>query len=351
MNPIDLRSDTVTRPTPAMRQAMAEAEVGDDCYGEDPTVNRLEQTAAEIMGKEAALFVPSGTMGNLTALLTHTRPGEALLLDAESHIYYYEQGGLAAFAGLLPVFWDTPNGCPSPDFVRSMLHRNPRMYPPVGLVALENTHNRRGGCVITPEEIAAVHAVTQEAGVPLHLDGARIFNAAVALGIHVREIARHVETLSFCLSKGLGAPVGSLLAGPAVFIDRARRVRRRLGGAMRQAGVLAAAGLIALTEMPKRLHEDHENARLLARRLAEIPELGVQPERVQTNILVVRTERLGISAEEVAARLRERGVLVTVYGPTTIRFVTHHDVSREQVLLAAERAVALFRELLSSRSG
>lgn len=351
---IDLRSDTVTKPTPRMRQAMATAEVGDDGYGEDPTVNELERRAAEIMGKEKALFVPSGTMGNACALLAHTRPGDVVLMDAECHIYYYEHGGLAALAGCLPVLWDTPNGCPSPDFVQSHIGRNPRQFPPTTLVCLENTHNRRGGVVMTPEEIARVYAITQEAGIALHLDGARLFNAAVALRVSVKDFACHVDSVQFCLSKGLCAPVGSLLAGSEAFIARARRARKRLGGSMRQAGVLAAAGLIALTEMPNRLEEDHANARHLARALASVEALRVRSESVVTNIVLARTEELGVDAAEFAKRLAERGVLVAVYGPTTIRFVTHHDVTREDVERAAVVTLELCEELLrrkASRKG
>jgi threonine aldolase len=346
---IDLRSDTVTKPTPRMREAMARAEVGDDGYGEDPTVNELERRAAEVMGKESAVYVPSGTMGNACALIAHTRPGDVVLMDAECHIYYYEHGGIAALSGCLPVLWSAPNGCPSPDFVQSYIGRNPRQFPPTTLVCLENTHNRRGGVVMTPEEIERIHAVTQCADVRLHLDGARIFNAAVALGVSVRDIARHVDTVQFCLSKGLCAPVGSLLAGSEEFVARARRARKRLGGSMRQAGVLAAAGLIALTEMPSRLAEDHANARYLAKTLASVEALNVEPEAVATNIVIARTVELGIGAAEFAKRLAERGILVAVYGPATIRFVTHNDVTRVDVERAAAATLELCEELLRNR--
>jgi threonine aldolase len=345
MKAIDLRSDTVTKPTPAMRQAMAEAVVGDDCYGEDPTVNLLEERAAEIVGKDAALYVPSGTMGNTCALLAHTHPGDIVLMDAECHIYVYEHGALATWGGLLPILWQAPNGCPSPEYVRSYVGRNPRQFPPVRLVCLENTHNRRGGCVLVPEEIAAIHEATSAAGIPLHLDGARVFNAATCLGVPVTEITRHVDSVMFCLSKGLCAPVGSLLAGDGTFIARARRARKRLGGAMRQAGVLAAAGLVALTEMRQRLHEDHENAQLLAKALSSVEALGVHPERVATNIVIVPTERLGLRADELAARLAQRGVLASVYGPKMMRLVTHHDVSRDDVERAAAAVIEVCEEL------
>ncbi|MDA1191741.1 MAG: GntG family PLP-dependent aldolase [Candidatus Poribacteria bacterium] len=347
MSIIDLRSDTMTRPTPQMREAMANAVVGDDIYGEDPTVTELETRAAEIMGKESAMYIPSGTMGNLVALLVHGKPGDIALMDKECHIYVYEQGGVAAFAGLTPGLWESENGCPSPDFVQSYVGRNTRAYPPMGLVCLENTHNRRGGTVIPPDQIKAVHEVTLEAGVPLHMDGARIFNAAIALGVSVKEIADQVDTVQFCLSKGLGAPVGSILAGSERFIVEARRVRRRLGGAMRQSGVIAAAGLIALTEMPARLRDDHANARLLVERLSELDALELEPDKAPTNIVVVRTDNLSVGAEEVAELLKEKGVLVTLYGPQMIRFVTHHDVSREQVQSAAEITLGVLKSLVA----
>ena len=345
---IDLRSDTVTKPTPAMRKAMAEAVVGDDGQGEDPTVRALEQCGADVMGKEAAMFVPSGTMGNACALLAHTRPGEIVLMDSECHIYVFEQAGLASLAGVMPVLWDTPNGCPSPHFVQSYLGRNPRMYPHTSLVCLENTHNRRGGRVMTPSEMATVHTAASEGHVPVHLDGARIFNAAVALDIPVRQISDQVDTVQFCLSKGLGAPVGSILAGPTEFIDRARLVRKRLGGSMRQSGVLAAAGLIALNDMRTRLWEDHENARMLAAVLAEIPELEVDPELVETNMVVVRTDALGVGADDIAAALAAHGVGVAVYGPAMLRFVTHHDVSRDEVKRAAGIVTDVIESLTSA---
>ncbi len=344
---IDLRSDTVTRPTPEMRKAMAEAVVGDDCHGEDPTVQELEARAADVMGKEAAMFVPSGTMGNSCALLAHGRPGEIALMDAECHVYVFEQGGLAALAGLMPVLWESPNGCPSPDFVQSYMNRSPRMYPRTAVVCLENTHNRRGGRVMSPDEMAAIHDVTSAAGVPLHLDGARIFNAAVALGVPVRRIADQVDTVQFCLSKGLGAPVGSILVSDTAFIDRARLTRKRLGGSMRQSGVIAAAGIIALTEMHKCLAEDHENARMLAEVLADIPELGVDPAVVETNMVNVRTAGVGVAADKAAAALKEQGVGVAVYGPTTLRFVTHHDASRDDVKRAATIAAEVFSSFRS----
>ncbi len=342
---IDLRSDTVTKPTPAMCEAMASADVGDDCYGEDPTVAELEHRAAEIMGKQAALYVPSGTMGNACALLAHASPGDIALMDAECHIYVFEHGGLAALGGLMPVLSDTPTGCPSPDFVQSYLGRNPRMYPRTALVCLENTHNRRGGRAIPTSAMAAVRDATASAGISVHLDGARVFNAATALDVPVRDIADQVDSIQFCLSKGLCAPVGSILASSEAFIDRARQVRKRLGGSMRQSGVIAAAGLIALTDMPGRLWEDHENARMLAEVLSDVPELEIEQKHVDTNMVIVRTRRLGADAEDVAERLRARGVAVALYGPTTLRYVTHHDVGRDAVKEAASISLEVFKQI------
>lgn len=342
---IDLRSDTVTKPTPAMRAAMANAKVGDDHYGEDPTVNELERRAAEAMGKEAALFTPSGTMGNAVALMTHGRPGGAVLLDKECHIYIYEQGGYAALAGMNPLLSDSPNGCPPTDFVLEYGGRTALRYPPAALVCVENTHNRRGGAVIPPDDLAELKRAAEHVHLPVHMDGARIFNAAAALNLHVRQLAQYADTVQFCFSKGLGAPVGSALAGSAEFIEQARRNRRLVGGAMRQAGVIAAAALAALEEMPKRLHEDHANARRLAERLQEIPELRLNPDDYPTNIVIVHTKRVGASAQEASDALKQRGILTSIYGPAMLRFVFHNDVSNENAAFAADAAYAYFEKL------
>jgi threonine aldolase len=336
MEIIDLRSDTVTKPTPRMRRAMAEAVVGDDCYGEDPTVNELERLAAERMGKEAAVYVPSGTMGNTAAIMAHTERGDFILLDRESHIYYYEWGNMATLAGVMPVTLDFTDGCPDPDEVEAYLARSPGRFPRVSLICLENTHNRRGGLAVPLEGIRAIREVARKYGVKVHLDGARIFNAALALGVDVKDIAACADSVMFCLSKGLGAPVGSVLTGDTEFISRARHARKRLGGAMRQVGVIAAAGIVALTEMVDRLVEDHRNAQLLARKLVQVPRIKVESERVQTNMVMVKVNGLGLKAEQLAEKLSERGVKVSCYGPYTIRLVTHKDVSREQVLKAAD---------------
>jgi threonine aldolase len=342
---IDLRSDTVTLPSPAMREAMAHAEVGDDVYGEDPTVNRLEAQAAQRMGKEAAVLVPSGTMGNLSALLAHCQRGQRVVLGSESHIFHYELGGASALGGLVyHMLPNLPDGTLEPGTLEEALasdHYDIHLAP-VGVVCLENTHNRCGGAVLTPDYMAAVHARTQQHGVPLHLDGARIFNAAVALNSDVRELTRHVDSVQFCLSKGLSAPVGSLVAGSAAFIQRVRRMRKMLGGGMRQAGVIAAAGLVALNEMVERLEEDHLNARLLAEGLAAIPGIVLEPEAVQTDIVIFGLSDTGRAPGDFLAALKEQGVLMGEMGGN-VRAVTHYGISSEDVqaaLQAVQRVLA-----------
>lgn len=334
--PIDLRSDTVTTPTEAMRRAMAAAEVGDDVYQEDPTVRRLEAMAAEKMGKEAGLFVPSGTMGNAVAVMTHTRRGDEVILEAESHIYYYEVAGIAVLSGALPRTVPGVRGAITPELLESAL-RGPNIhYPPTTLLCMENTHNRAGGAVIPLETMRATSDLAHRRGLAVHLDGARIFNAAIALGVPAAAIAATADSVMFCLSKGLGAPVGSVLTGTRAFIERARKNRKMLGGGMRQAGVIAAAGVVALETMVDRLQEDHENARYLAENLAEIPGLVVDPATVQTNMVMCDVVKPGLSAEELSRRLRERQVLVNANGPSRLRFVTHKDVSRADIARALE---------------
>jgi len=334
--PIDLRSDTVTTPTEAMRRAMAAAEVGDDVYQEDPTVRRLEEMAAEKMGKEAGLFVPSGTMGNAVAVMTHTRRGDEVILEAESHIYYYEVAGIAVLSGALPRTVPGVRGAITPELLESAL-RGPNIhYPPTTLLCMENTHNRAGGAVIPLETMRATSDLAHRRGLGVHLDGARIFNAAIALGVPAAVIAATADSVMFCLSKGLGAPVGSVLTGTRAFIERARKNRKMLGGGMRQAGVIAAAGIVALETMVDRLQEDHENARYLAENLAEIPGLAVDPGTVQTNMVMCDVVKPGLSAEELSRRLRERQVLVNANGPSRLRFVTHKDVSRADIARALE---------------
>jgi len=337
---VDLRSDTLTTPTPAMRRAMAEAEVGDDVWEEDPTVQRLEARAAEQFGKDAGLFVASGTMGNQVAVLAHTQPGQEVIAEAESHMVNLEVGGIARLSLCQTRPLRSERGLPDPAEVRQAIRPRNIHIPPTGLIALENTHNLKGGIAFTPEEIEAVAAIGREHGVPVHLDGARLFNAMVALDRDAREYGRAVDTVQFCLSKGLGAPVGSLLVGPADFIGRARRMRKLLGGGMRQVGVLAAAGLVALDTMVERLAEDHRNARRLAEGLRELPRLRVDVDRVTTNIVIVEVERPD-GAGLLVDGCRARKVKIHAVGPRAIRCVTHKDVDGEDI----ERALAAVREI------
>jgi len=340
---VDLRSDTLTLPTPLMREAMARAEVGDDVWEEDPTVRRLEELAARRTGKEAALFVSSGTQGNLVSVLTETRPGQEIILDADCHIFNYEVAAAAMFGGVQTLPLKTPRGFLDPEQVREHIRPSNVHIPVTGLVCLENTHNRHGGTCCTPEEIAAVAAVAHGAGVPVHLDGARIWNAAVALGRPVADFARHVDSITFCLSKGLGAPVGSLVCGSRDFVSRARRVRKMLGGGMRQVGVLAAAGLVALESMVDRLAEDHANARRLAEGVAKLPWIRLDLGNVQTNIVIFHVDRSGGAGELVTGSLA-RKVKIHQIGPTSIRCVTHKDVDAED----AARALEAFREITAA---
>ncbi|MBI3953216.1 MAG: low-specificity L-threonine aldolase [Chloroflexi bacterium] len=341
MGSIDLRSDTVTLPTPEMRHAMAEAALGDDVFGEDPTVNRLEQMAAERLGKEAALFTASGTMSNLVALLTFCGRGDEMVLGSESHIFNNEAGGAAALGGVHPrTVPNTAAGWLEPEAVEACF-RGPNIhYPPVRLVCLENTHNRCGGAVLSPEQTRAVAAVAHRHGAAVYLDGARIFNAAVALGCDARDLAREVDAVSFCLSKGLACPAGSLLCGSRDFIARARRNRKMVGGGMRQAGVLAAPGIVALETMVNRLAEDHENARVLAQGLCDLPGLEVDPRTVRTNIVAVAVTCL--PAAELQARLEQRGLRASYLGGRRLRLVTHYGIEREDI----RRALQIVRECL-----
>jgi threonine aldolase len=327
---VDLRSDTLTLPTAEMREAMARAEVGDDVWEEDPTVRRLEALAAERLGKEAALFVTSGTQGNLVSVLAQTRPGQEVVLDAYAHIFNAEVASAAVIGGVQMRPTVTERGFLSPAQVREALRPANIHIPPTGLVCIENTHNRHGGTCCTPEEIAAVAAVAHEARVPVHLDGARIFNAAVALGRPARDFARDVDSVTFCVSKGLGAPVGSLICGSADFIGRARRVRKMLGGGMRQAGIIAAAGIVALERMVDRLAEDHVNARTLAEGLANLPRISIDLASVQTNIVILRVDRPG-GADELVTGCAARKVKLHAMSPTFIRCVTHKDVDGNDI--------------------
>ena len=337
---VDLRSDTLTLPTAEMREAMARAEVGDDVWEEDPTMRRLEALAAERLGTEAALFVTSGTQGNLVSVLAHTRPGQEVVLDADAHIFNAEVASAAVIGGVQMRPTRTEHGFLSPAQVREALRPANIHIPPTGLVCLENTHNRHGGTCCSPEEISAVAAVAHKAGVPLHLDGARIFNAAVALGRPARDFARDVDSVTFCVSKGLSAPVGSLVCGSAPFIGRARRVRKMLGGGMRQAGIIAAAGIVALERMVDRLAEDHVNARTLAEGLARLPRISIDLASVQTNIVIMRIDRPG-GADELVAGCAARKVKLHAMSPTFIRCVTHKDVDADDI----GRALDAFTEI------
>ncbi len=343
---IDLRSDTVTKPTPAMRRAMAEAEVGDDVYGEDPTVNRLQERAAEIFEKEAALFVPTGSMGNQTAVKVHTKPGQEVIIEERGHIYNFEMATMSAFSGCIarPVKSHDGSGILTWDEIKGAIHHVTSYYvTPTGLIALENSHNLAGGSVLTRERTEDICARAHEMKLPVHLDGARIFNAAVALNDSVANLARPVDSVMFCLSKGLGAPVGSMLLGTKAFIDEARVIRKMLGGGMRQAGVLAAAGLVALEESPKGLPEDHANAKLLAEGLAGLPGVKIDPEKVVTNIVIFDVAETRLPVDAICAQLRERGVLMSGFG-SSIRAVTHYDVTRADI----ETALREVRSVLAN---
>ena len=336
---IDLRSDTVTKPTPEMRKAMAEAEVGDDVYSEDPTVNRLEEMAAGMLGFEAALFVPTGSMGNQVALAVHTRPGEEVVCDADSHILHYEMAAMAALSGLLPRVLITVGGFPSAVQVSEAIQPDIGYLSRTGLISLENSHNRGGGAVMKIERQREVQEAAHQKGVPVHLDGARIFNAAIALGVDVSEVAAGFDSVMFCLSKGLGAPVGSLLCGSVDLIKEARRIRKRFGGGMRQVGVLAAPGLVALEKMTGRLAKDHDTARSLAEGLAQ--QTGIEiPVDPQTNILIftVGPEWFGEKIPEAGdfagwfvRHLKENGILALALDKNKVRMVTHYDLPEDTV--------------------
>jgi threonine aldolase len=334
---IDLRSDTVTKPTPEMRRAMLEAEVGDDVYGEDPTVNLLETRAAAITGKEAALFVPTGTMGNTIAVKLHTQHGEEVICDVRAHLLEYEFSMLAWFSGCVGRPIQTSDGIMQWDQIAREIRPLGPHRARTSLIEIENTNNIAGGTVYPLALLNEICDKVHDRGLKVHLDGARVFNAAEFLGKPVREIVAKVDTVMFCLSKALGAPVGSMLAGTADDIERARLYRKCLGGGMRQAGVLAAAGLIALEQSPRHLGEDHRNARMMARGLAAIPGIQIDPAKVQTNIVMFDISGTGLPAAEISARLKERGVLINPISPTLMRLVTHYDVDREgcEMALAA----------------
>jgi len=333
--PIDLRSDTVTRPTPGMRRAMAEAEVGDDVLGDDPTVKLLEARTAELLGKEAASFVPSGTMANQIAVGVHTRPGDELLCSSTSHVYVWEAGGIARLSGVTTRTFDGDFGLLSLDDVQDAIRPSDVHYAQTRLVWLENTHNRGGGRIQSFESIAAIRHWAREHQLAMHLDGARLMNAVVASGKPAREWAQHFDTVSLCYSKGLGAPIGSALAGSAEAIRRARQLRKVFGGAMRQVGVIAAAALYALENNVERLADDHVNAQVLAEAFRTTEGFSLESGPVETNLVWVAVDSAIGSAAEVVAYLRSRGILVAALGPQVIRACTHLDVTREDVDYAA----------------
>ena len=338
MKTIDLRSDTVTRPSPAMREAMARAEVGDDVYGEDPTVNALEARAAELLGKAAAVFVPSGTMANQLAIRSHTRHGDSVIIGENAHAWLYEAGAFAAISGVMSLVAGRGGTFSAEDALLAAKGGNVHLAP-TSLVMMENTHNSGGGIVFPQADLDAIGATAKVWGFKTHLDGARIFNASVKTGLAAERIARPADSVSFCLSKGLGAPVGSLLCGSREFIVQARRFRKMLGGGMRQAGILAAAGLYALEHNVERLREDHAHARLLAEALAAVPGLAVDLEKVQTNMVFLEVIPCGagLDAFQYAARLQEQGVLLNPLGKSRLRAVTHLDVSRGEIEAAIPR--------------
>ena len=345
MRIVDLRSDTITKPTPAMRRAMAEAEVGDDVFGDDPTVKRLEEMAADRLGKEAGLFVASGTMGNLVSLLAQCGRGDEVIVGDQAHTYVYEQGGMAALGGIHPrVLRNLPDGTLDLDeIVAAIRDPNNPHFPKSRLITVENTHNRCGGTPLTVEYMRSLGKLAREHGLLLHLDGARIFNAAIALGVDVKALVADADSLTFCLSKGLAAPVGSVVCGSKPFIAEARRARKVVGGAMRQVGVIAAAGIVALEQMVERLAEDHANAHVLAAGLAEIPGLQVDEVSVRTNIIYFETTRPDVDAPCLVARLEEAGVRMGAVGQRRIRAVLNYHVTAADV----QAALALMRAALA----
>jgi threonine aldolase len=338
---IDLRSDTVTKPSPEMRKAMAEAEVGDDVFIEDPTVNRLQNRAGEIFRREAALFVPSGTMGNLTCILAQTRPGQEVICEEAGHIYNYEMASMSAVAGVLPRVVRGEQGILTWEIVSKVIRPHIYYRPQTALISLENTHNMAGGTVYPTKQAHEICDKAHDAGISIHLDGARVFNAATYLNEDVAEMTKKFDSIQFCLSKGLGAPVGSMIVGSRDFIERCRSLRKMLGGGMRQVGVLAAAGLVALDNGPKRLHVDHENAKFLANELASVPGITLNPTKVQTNIVIFDVRKSGRSSGDILKTLAQRGVLAVPVDNDKIRMVTHLDVDRN----AVERAANITREV------
>jgi threonine aldolase len=340
---IDLRSDTVTKPSREMRQAMAEAEVGDDVFGEDPTVNRLQEVVAELLGKEAALFVPSGTMGNEICIKCHTRRGDEVICESGCHIYNYESGAASFLAGvqMRPIVGN--KGVITAEVVEKCINPPHDHFPQTAAITIENTHNGAGGTIFPLEELVRLYDLAKRRNLKLHIDGARIWNAAAATSIRLREYAQYCDSISVCFSKGLGAPVGSAVAGSKDFIVQAHRLRKLYGGGMRQVGILAAGALYALEHNLQRLVDDHENAKVLAHGLSQIPGINLDLQSVQTNIVIFDVKESGRAVVEVLEELKKRGVLVVPFGATTLRAVTHLDVNRQDI----EKALAVCREVFN----
>jgi len=344
MRVVDLRSDTITRPTQDMRRAMADAEVGDDVFGEDPTINRLEEMAAELLHKEAALFVSSGTMGNLVSVLSHCGRGDEVILGDQSHMFFYEQGGMSAVGGIHPrTLPNKPDGTIDTAEIEAAIRPENVHFPHTRLIALENTHNRCGGSPLRLDYLQQIAKIAVQHQVKLHIDGARIFNAAVALRTPVHRLAAMADSITFCLSKGLAAPVGSIVCGSNDFIRQARRNRKLLGGGMRQAGVLAAAGIVALRQMVDRLVDDHANARKLAEGLAALNDVAVDLDRVQSNMVFFQIKKEDLSAAQLVEKLSPLGVKVLASGPKRLRAVTHYHISAEDIAYALQ----VFRRILN----
>jgi len=342
---IDLRSDTVTHPTPAMRKAMAEAEVGDDVFGEDPTVNALQEKVANLLGKETAIFVPSGTMANQLAIKAHTQPGDEVILESTSHPYNFEGGASAALSGIQFYCLKGIRGILDASQIEETIRPEDHHFPVTKLICLENTHNRGGGSIYPIEKMAGIYRLAKSKGLLIHLDGARLWNASIATGIKPHEYAQWADSVSVCLSKGLGAPIGSLVAGSKTFIHCVHRFRKMFGGGMRQVGIIAAAGIYALDHHLERLKEDHQNAKRLALGLKECQSVSIDPEQVETNIIIFSIADTGMTAPQLAERMKRNGVLIHPIGKTQIRLVTHLDVSREDT----EKALKIFEKVLSRK--
>jgi threonine aldolase len=342
---IDLRSDTVTKPTPAMRKAMAEAQVGDDVFGEDPTVNLLQEKVANLLGKEAALFVPSGTMGNQLSIKSHTQPGDEVIIESSSHPYNFEGGAGAALSGIQFQCLRGVRGILDASQIEEAIRPADHHFPVTKLVCLENTHNRGGGSIFPLEKMAEIYRLAKSKGLLVHLDGARLWNASVATGIKPHEYAQWADSVSVCLSKGLGAPIGSLVAGSELFIDRVHRFRKMFGGGMRQVGIIAAAGIYALDHHLERLKEDHQNAKRLAVSLKEFKGVSIDPRHVETNIVIFDVANTRMTALQVAEMMKKESILIHAFGKTQIRLVTHLDVTAEDI----EKALKAFRKVLGRK--